>query len=91
MHQITAARVAHTRLYLRCLYDTHRQQSANEALFDAKVQKNDLFWQKMSKKQQKNAFFVENIWSIQKKAVPLHPLSEKSTYLQDIESDLLPL
>ncbi|GEM_PF-2134313 len=45
----------------------------------------------MSKKQQKNAFFVENIWSIQKKAVPLHPLSEKSTYLQDIESDLLPL
>ena len=31
----------------------------------------------MSKKQQKNAFFMENIWSIQKKAVPLHPLSEK--------------
>ena len=30
---------------------------------------------KIEKITQKNVFFQKNIWSIQKKAVPLHPLS----------------
>jgi len=34
-------------------------------------------WDKKTQKENKIEFFHKNIWSIQKKAVPLHPLFEK--------------
>ena len=40
----------------------------------------------MQKNEWKNAFFFKNIWSYQKKAVLLHPLSEKKAIFTSVLS-----
>ena len=48
----------------------------------AKLMKKPQICHKNEEKSTFFAFFLQNIWSVQKKAVPLHPLSDESDVLK---------